>query len=406
MIDLLLSWRNIWRNKRRSALTIAAIAFASGLLVFMLSFQFGTYEDMINASVKLSSGHIQIMHKGYHNKSRVRKVVKNPEEIMSMLRTSKHVTGLTQRSEAYVIAQHGDKTTGTLLMGIDSSAERDVSGIQDRIIEGGFVECCGRNNTILGYLLAEKLKLSIADEVTLLGLGRDGSITAMVLTVVGIFKTGFEEYDRNVMMIDDDDFDRLFYMDGSTHRIVVMLDSPDNIEAIMTKIKESELTKGLDIMSWEELQPGIKQSIKLDMISGFVMYAILIIVVAFSILNTFLMAIFERTKEFGVLLSLGAKPLRLVKIVLSESMIITLIGLVIGMSIGSAITVHYADAGIAMEGMEMMKQYGLSGFLYPKLTSLSLFMGSAMVACVTFLAALYPALRITRLRPVDAVRGI
>lgn len=406
MGDLLLAWRNVWRNTRRSLLTMLAIAFASGLLVFMLSFQFGTYEDMINASVKTTTGHLQIMAKGYNEKKRIRMTVNDTAGLKDLLRKDMHVKAFTGRDEAFVLAQAGNRTGGVMLMGINASSERSVSGINGRIIEGGYVGCCGRNNVIVGKLLADKLKLKIGTEITLLGQGRDGSVAAALLTVIGIFDTGFEEYDRNVMMIDKDDFDRLFYMDGSVHRIVVMMDSYRNIAELKKKLADSGLMNGLEALSWDELAPGLRQGIELDLVSGFIMYGILVIVAAFSILNTFIMAVFERTHEFGVMLSLGTKPRRLVRVVMMESGFIGFIGLALGIFAGSAVTLHYARVGIFMQGMELMEQYGLSGTLYPKLTLLSASIGPCIVAFVTFLAALYPAVKVAGLKAAEAMKAV
>lgn len=406
MGDILLSWRNVWRNPRRSVLTILAIAFASSILVFMFSFQLGTYEDMINASVKLSSGHMQVLAEDYNDKNKVRMVVKDVDRISNILRNNEHVKAVTKRGEAFVLAQGEERTRGVMLLGIDISSEGDVSAIDERIIEGGYIGSQGAGDVIVGSLLAERLKLKLGSEVTLLGQGRDGSVSAALMTVVGIFDTGFEDYDRNVMMMDYNEFDPLFYMDGSAHRIVVMADSSESIENITNDLNSSFIMDDLEVLSWDELQPGLKQSIEMDLISGFVMYAILIIVVSFSILNTFLMAVFERTKEFGVLLSLGTSPARLIKVMLTESMFIAFVGLIFGIAAGAGVTLYYADVGISMQGSELMKEYGLSGSLYPKLSAISVLLGPSVIALVTFFAALYPALRITKLKPSDAVRAV
>jgi len=376
-----------------------AVAFASGLLVFMLSFQFGTYEQMINASVKLSTGHLQIMAENYNEKKQVRMVVSDPEKITEILSKNPHVKSYTERSEAFVIAESDGRSGGVMLMGIDAKREKDVSEIDQRIAEGGYLTS---GSAVVGHLLAEKLKLKVGSEVTVLGQGRDGSVAALILTVAGIFKTGFEDYDRNVMMMNIDEFDSAFYMNGAVHRVVVMADSSENI----FKIKAGLNSDGLDVLSWSELSPGIKQSIELDLVSGLIMYAILIVVVAFSIINTFFMAVFERTKEFGVLMSIGTPPKRLIIIMLYESFFITLAGLLTGIIFGVLVTWHFASAGIYMQGMELMEQYGLSGALYPKLSIVSLVLGPAVVALVTIFSSLFPALRIIRLKPADALKGV
>jgi ABC-type lipoprotein release transport system permease subunit len=153
-----------------------------------------------------------------------------------------------------------------------------------------------------------------------------------------------------------------------------------------------------------ELMPGLLEGIQLDMVSGMIFYLILVMVVAFSIMNTFLMAIFERTKEFGVLMAVGTTPKRLTKILLIESLSMTMVGIWTGILLGSILTLYFQAYGIEFEGTsEIMSEFGISGRLYPRLSLISATIGPVLVLSITFLAALYPALKIRRLRPVEAL---
>ena len=150
--------------------------------------------------------------------------------------------------------------------------------------------------------------------------------------------------------------------------------------------------------------PGLRQAIEMDLVSGIIYYLILIMVVAFSILNTFLMAIFERTQEFGVLMAIGTSPGRLTRLLLIESLSMTMIGIVTGIIIGCFVTAYFQAHGIDISGAsELLSQYGISGRLHPKLSLLSATSGPAVVLMITFLAALYPALKVQKLRPVEAL---
>jgi ABC-type lipoprotein release transport system permease subunit len=160
-------------------------------------------------------------------------------------------------------------------------------------------------------------------------------------------------------------------------------------------------------LDWQELMPGLRQAIEMDLVSGLIFYGLLIIVVAFSILNTFLMAIFERTREFGVMMAIGTTPRRLTKILLIESMAMTAIGIIAGILFGIGITYYFELNGIDFSGgSELLRQYGIIGRMYPKLSFLSVSVGPFMVLFFTFIAALYPALKVRRLRPVEAMTAI
>jgi putative ABC transport system permease protein len=177
--------------------------------------------------------------------------------------------------------------------------------------------------------------------------------------------------------------------------------------SIASGIKKIDRKDKLVVLDWMELMPGLIQSIQIDLVSGLIMYVILIIVVAFSILNTFLMVIFERTKEFGVFMAMGTTPGRLTRLLLLESTALTMLGTVIGIIAGSLVTWYFQVHGILFSGTsEMMRQYGLPERMYPQLSALSIAIGAGLVLAITLVAALYPALKVRRLRPVEAMRAV
>ena len=162
----------------------------------------------------------------------------------------------------------------------------------------------------------------------------------------------------------------------------------------------------MTVLDWDELMPGLQQSIAMDLIGGLIFYLLLVLVVAFSILNTFMMAIFERTREFGVLMAIGTTPGRLTKVLLIESITMTLIGIGTGIIAGSLVTLYYQAYGIDFSGAsELLSQFGITGRMYPRLSWLSALSGPLGVLIITFLAALYPALKVRRLQPVEAMQA-
>ncbi len=392
-IDVKMAWRNIWRNTRRTILTISAIAFASLLLVFMLSFQLGSYETMINTSVKIHTGHLQIQAEDYQEKKDIRLVVAPPAELAAILDRIPQVESYTFRGQAFSLISSKERTYGVLVTGIDPAREARVSRLKSLIRQGGYLNGDDSNQALVGSILARNLRVGVGDELTVLGQGRDGSIAATVVKIKGVFSSGIDDFDRSSIHIPLKTFQDVYSMRGAVHEVVTIAASLADVDDIKAAIKSAipavNSKKPLTVLDWNELMPGLRQSIEMDLISGLIFYLLLVLVVAFSILNTFLMAIFERTRELGVLMAIGTTPGRLTKVLLIESMTLTAIGIAAGIIIGSLITLYFQNHGFDISGAsELLNQFGISGRIYPKLTWLSAISGPLAVLVITFMAAL------------------
>jgi ABC-type lipoprotein release transport system permease subunit len=266
----------------------------------------------------------------------------------------------------------------------------------------------GLTEALVGRLLARNLGVGLGDEITILGQGRDGSVAATVVRVHGIFDSGMDAFDRNTIQIPLPDFQEVFAMGKAVHEVVVLghtlADVPIIKDHVGRALHENKKIRSLVVLDWDDLMPGLKQAIHMDLVSGAFFYLILIMVVAFSILNTFLMAILERTHEFGVMMAVGTRPGRLTRLVLTESSGMTLVGVAAGILLGSLLTAYFQVVGIDLSGSsEILSQYGIPSRLYPRLTLLSATAGPMVVLLITLAAALYPALKIRRLKPVEAM---
>jgi putative ABC transport system permease protein len=410
-IDLKMAWRNIWRHPRRAILTMAAIAFATLLLIFMLSWQFGSYNTMINAAVKVHTGHLQVQAKGYNEQRDMRLIVPDPVAVSRILDETPGVAAYTVRATAFSLASSSKRTYGVAVVGIDPATEAQVTTVKQLIRQGSYLADNDTDQALVGDLLAKNLRVGLGDELVLLGQGLDGSIAATAVRVKGTFSYGQDEFDRSFIYIPLSYFQGVYSMGKAAHEVVVVASSLEAVprikRAVATAIDRIDTKKKLVVLDWMQLMPGLIQSIKMDLISGFIFYFILIIVVAFSILNTFLMVIFERTREFGVFMAMGTTPGRLTRLLLLESAALTLLGTVTGIIAGSLVTWYFQVHGIVFSGSsEMLRQYGLPERMYPQLSTLSIAIGAGLVLVITLVAALYPALKVRRLRPVEAMRAV
>ncbi len=410
--DAKMAFRNIWRNPTRTILTISAIAFAALLLVFVLSFQFGSYEAMINASVKIHTGHLQIQAEGYHEDQEIRDVIADPGPVGKLLSENPFVRHYTFRANGFALVSSENRSRGVLVVGIEPEREAAVSTLASLIRKGDFLTPGDTDRALVGSLLARHLKVAPGDELTILGQARDGSVAAAIVTVKGIYSSGMDEFDRSSIQIPLSYFQEVFAMRGGIHQAVGICETLSDVKRAKTiltpAVRRRDNRKPLICLDWKELMPGLVQTIKLDLSSSAIFYLILNIVVAFSILNTFLMAVMERTKEFGVMLSMGTGPGRLFKILLLESVALTLIGVALGCIGGCLVTLWFQEHGIDISALsanatDMLAAYGISGKIYPRLSVVSALTWPAIIVVLSLLAALYPALKVRKLRPVEAL---
>lgn len=409
-IILDLAWRNLWRNRRRTWLTATAIAFATILLVVWVPIQFGAYEILIDSSLRVFPGHAQIQRPGYQEKQKIRNAIDNAEQLADKLRNSGQYAGVTTRAQGFALLSSGTRSYGAQVVGVEPKHEGDISSIPGLIKEGRYLSGIDAQEIVIGAALARNLRIKVGDEVTVLGTGKDGSIAATILPVVGIFKSGSNELDRLFSEMPLHTFQNVFSMGKSANTIAVVARSVDDQpELLMSLNKAISGYDHLVVLGWEKLMPGLKEGIQIDKVSGFIFYGILIAVVIFSILNTFLMSVLERTKEFGLMLALGSRPKRIASLMMLESAALTLLGLGIGLVIGGALVFWLHNVGFAYPGMaELAEQYNMPGIsrLYPQLNLFNFMLGPGMIFISTNIAAWIPILRIRKLEPVEAMRTI
>ena len=403
-----LAWRNLWRHPRRTWLTVGAIMFSNMLLVFMISLQFGMYGLMIDNTLQAFTGHLQIQAPGYIDDEKMRQTVDDIVPLAEKLRDHFDSDSIAARATAFALVSSEERSYGTAVIGVEPAFERNVSTLPGLVSQGRYLAEQDAAEIVIGAALARNLRVALGDELTLIGSGRDGSFAAAVVNIVGVFETGLADFDRSITEIPLVFFQDVFYMDGSGHHVVINLPLIDDVPVVKEQV-EALLPNGQDLVvhDWDALQPGLKQAIKADMSSAFFMYGILVILVAFSVLNTQLMSVLERTHEFGIVMSLGLTPGRLGRLVLLETAILGLLGLLFGALLGALFTYWFSVYGFSYPGMEeMTAKFNLPARFYPQVSVSSLLIGPVVVFIFTILAAVYPALRLRKLHPVEAMRAV
>ncbi len=406
-IVLRLAWRNLWRHSRRTWLTIGAMVFSNILLVFMMSLQFGMYGLMIDNTLRVFTGHLQVQAPGYKDDQKMRQVVPDVVPLADQLRAEFGSERIAARGWAFGLASSAERSYGLGIYGVEPDFEPLVSNLPGLIKSGRYLEDNDAQEIVIGATLARNLRTEVGDELTLLGSGVDGSFAAAVVQIVGIFESGVPDLDRAIAEMPLGAFQEVFFMEGAGHQVTLFANSLLEVEEMRLRV-ESLLPadEGLVVHDWDALQPGLKQAIQADISSAFFMYFILVILVAFSVLNTQLMSVLERTREFGIVMALGMRPGRLGRLVMLETSLMGVIGLALGAIAGGIVTSWFVVNGLSIPGMEeMAANFNLPPRMYPNVNLLTLLLGPFVVFLFTLLAAVYPALRLHKLQVVAAMRA-
>ena len=390
-LALRLAWRNLWRHSRRTWLTATAMIFSNVLLVFMISLQFGSYAMMIDNTLQAFSGHLQIQADGYNDNPKIRTSVPDILGLAGEARTALPDANLAVRAMGFALASSEDRSFGIQVTGVQPRYEPMVSTLPGLVKQGRFLEDPMAAEIVIGSVMARNLKVDVGDEITLLGSGRDGSFAAGVVTVAGIFESGMTDMDRSFAEVPFGYFQETFFMQGQGHAIVVSLDALDRVSQAAAALQPLvDARDELALLDWDALNPGLKQAIQADLSSAWFMYGVLIVLV-----------------EFGVVSALGIRPRRLAGLVMLETALMAAIGLLIGLFLGWLVSLYFNAYGLSYPGMEeAAARFNLPAKIYPSVTPFSMLLGPLVVFLFCLLASLYPALRLLRLRPVDAMRAV
>ncbi|MDH3949287.1 MAG: ABC transporter permease, partial [Gammaproteobacteria bacterium] len=314
-LNTTLAWRNIWRNKRRTWLTASAIAFGAILVVFMLCINFGAYAIIIDLSLRMFPGHAQVQPHGYLDRPQMHNTIDNAGSLATRLRRTGRYEAVTVRAQGFSLMSSAERSYGASIVGVQPETEKNVSLIPGLVKQGRFLSANDALEAVVGSALARNLKVQPGDEVTILGAAKDGSVAAAILKVVGIFRSGSNELDRFFVEIPLGTFQDTFGMGNSAHSIAIIGEDPQRQALMLADLQREIGNDDLVVIGWEKLIPGLREGLEIDRIGDWIFMAILLLIIIFSIFNTFLMSILERTKEFGLMLALGARPARITVVV-------------------------------------------------------------------------------------------
>jgi ABC-type lipoprotein release transport system permease subunit len=401
-----LAWRNLWRRPQRTLLTLASIAVVTALLVFVLSFQQGAYGAMKEISLRVFDGYAQLQPPGWADDPTLDRAIDRPAVLLREAEAVPGVGVATERVNTFGVLAHGPRSYGAAVVGVDPGREARVSSLPSLIRAGRFLRPSDDNAAILGDVLARNLDLSVGEDVTVLGEGRDGSVAADVLHVVGLYHSGVADLDRSILEMPLARAQQTFGMEGAVTTIALSGSSLEAVNGAVPALRVLGRRAGVAVRDWAALEPAIHQTIDLKYTVAMLFYATLVVVTAFILLNTLLMSVLERTREFAVLLALGMRPGGIGAMVWLELLGLALLGCLIGLVVGGALTLWLQAQGVALPvDPKLLSQYGVPSRLYPTLTFTSALFGPVALIAAVSVGGIAPYLRVMGLAPAMATRG-
>jgi ABC-type lipoprotein release transport system permease subunit len=403
-----LAWRNIWRNKRRTYITTASIFFAVLFSAFMVAFQKGGWDRMIDNVVNYYFGYVQIPQKGYWDEQSIEKAFTIPPELIRLSEAREQIFTVP-RIESFALASAGNITTGVMVVGTDPVAEDSLSRLSTRLISGDYL-LPGAAGSLIAEGVAKNLKLGVGDTLVLISQGYHGVNAAGKYPITGIVQFPSPDLNKRMVYLPLDVAQRFYGAEGLVTTVALDLDDKDAVPRVVRLLKSELPEAEYEVMDWKELIPDLLEAREADAAGAYIMLLVLYLIISFGIYGTILMMTKEREYEFGVLVSIGMNRLKLGLTIWLEVIFLGILGSITGI-LGAIPLVYYfyvnpIDFSKLMADMgDIYTKWGFDP-LFPTAFEPGVFLVQALVVfIITAVLAFYPLLKIMRLQPVEAMRA-
>lgn len=403
---LKMAWRNILRNKRRSLLTLAAIVFATFAAIALRGIQHGTFALNIKTAVEMFSGYLQIQKKGYLDNPSLNSSFSMDKKILSALNGTGGVEAYSPRIYSSGLIGYKDESRGINILGIEPSSEKQVTTFVSNIDKGRIFSSDSSDGIVLGEKLMNNLDAHIGDKVIILAQGYDGTLGNQKFKIVGTVKLGVQEMESAAVFMGIKTAQSLLDMGRRVNVVAIKAENISRLNRISKTLSEKIGDGNLSVLTWDRVNPEMANMLQFSNVRGIIFSGILIIIVAFGILNTVLMSVTERFREFGVILAIGMPQKKLPYIIYLETFLLTVLGLLFGNIFGYLINSYLALHPIVFGG-ELKQMYASYHFLPEAKSSVNLFIFinvSLSVLIISLLSCLYPAFKAYKLEPLKGIR--
>jgi len=403
--NITLAWRNLWRNKRRTLITVASIFFGVLLSAYLTSMKESSYRKMVGIVVKFYSGYMQVHQEDYWENKSINNVFEYDQALVDQLKTHQEVDYVIPRLESFGLASAEDLTRGAAIFGIMPEVETQLTGISDKVVSGRYLKA-DDDGVLIGDGLARFLKLQVNDTLVILSQGYHGVSAAGKFPVVGLIRHISPELNKSIIYMELKTCQRFLDAENKLTSLVVNVADNDAMRRTLKNLKK-EIHSPYTVMSWEEMQPEIVQQIEGDRAGGVIMKAILYIVIAFGILGTIMMMIAERKREFGVMISIGMQKKKLAVILFFETIFIGLLGILSGILVSLPLIYLQSYNPIPLSGQaaQVMEEFGFEPYMFFS-TAPEVFWHQALsIFILSVLIGIYPIVAALKIKEIKALHG-
>lgn len=401
---LKLAWKNLWRNRSRTVITVSAIFFAVILSTAAESLSRGVFDNLVKNIVSFYTGYIQVHKAGYQDEQILDNSFEQLLSLESKIQSQHNTTAITPRLESFALASSEELTKGCMVVGIDPQRENKITLLESKLIQGSYINHTDRS-VLLAEGLAVRMNLKLNDTIVLIGQGYHGSTAAGKYPIKGILHFGSPQLNDRILYMPLPLAQELFSAEGMITSYIVSIQDDEELYSGASAIKRS-IGKEYEVMTWEELLPDIKQHISSDTRSMKVIQGILYLLICFGIFSTLLMMMLERKFEMGMLVAIGMKKSKMVLLFIIESVLTVFVGCLAGI-IASIPLIFYLNKHPIRMGGETAEAYERFGFeaVFPTSTDSNIFISQAIMVLIIGLAlSIYPVIKVIRLDPVIAMK--
>ncbi len=405
---LTLAWRNIWRNPRRTLVIVFAIIIGVWSMIFLGALMRGMEVGMIKNGISTLTGVIQVHSKGYRSDPTIENSMEDPEKIKeSIIDALPSDADIAFRVRVNAVISNARHSSGVTLVGIDPETEAKVSFIGDAISRGRYLKQEDTSGIIIGEALLKKFKTKPGRRLVVMAQGADKEIASRAFRILGTFRAEMEAIEKEFVFVLISSAQKMLKLGSSVSEASILIPDYQESEKIAGSLKSVLLSSEFEVHNWEELLPILKAYIELSDGFIYIWYLVVFIAMSFGIVNTTLMAVFERMREFGLLKSLGMKPGWIMREVLLESVFLLALGLIIGNILAFLSILALSGSGIDLSSFAAGAEYvGMTRIIYPIIWEIDVIMANLVVFVLGLLVSAYPAFKAARFTPVEALAHI